>query len=951
MHAKLGTFVVFACKSFIKSANLVLYSSMFCRIFSTVLLKFELVSSSISYATMQSNKFVGMGRTLARSHPAASKWKPESSLFSLMWTFGRSSILVCCDKCKAASQAPLSCSVSGNIECLVQHRASMGAGFDSFIHTIVLDQIMIVSGVEYIKDVLFLCMAANTAPAAAAPKGWYFVAGTAGPDKAVEMLKYEDVTWFDASDALFWSSDNVEHSRANWTMMMTKRGILKVGEKRLNGIVIDLRSKHSKPAVDTKTVVTVITDDNLTSDTNGCAKYFRALTKECRDIFAHLKQLVAEITELQKAPPPAPAAAAGVLSATDKENFETMKKALGPWANTIDIQGSLETLVEFEANVTSVLGRDHPAALKKLRALVALEAGAKAALPDAAADEPAALLKKIQETEQQLKANKVILDEYTAKKIEIQELLYGEKEWSNVVPKLTAVMKINDQINQHIPPECNPNGTLDIGKWRKEFDDRQVKIEAYAKTQLEVQKALYDRPSWDDVLPEIAAWKGTIAEAAKQTPKVYHELDADQGSNRLHMDRWRAEYDRLVSLRDAMWATCTPAFQATTKIEDVAWVDEYKNVTVIMDRWISIEAELLKIFTPVPLKDILPAIRALVKMKIDIFAAIPQLLKKDVTIEKITECVGHWSAAWTELVAFRKHVHTGLLFKEPKDNTDILAKFDDWMTDLKGIYGACGVTLTVKQCPQLLKDIQVLVLPGDLGGSVAQIRTWKDDVARLTKLITDGEEAAKKAAVDAAGGDGAAAAAAEATRKENVRLASELGACEAKLGASEDLVKAAQAKLGVSEDHTKALQGANDRLEGLVAAGKKEISELTTHLTDGRTSAPRVDVADRVQTLLGELNNLMPGHLTDRVDQALIVAISEEIVANFTGYELKDVITRLVSQLESAVHPGVRGESVRGMLASLEELWEKEEKTGGLRDMSRKADAEPARQVKDGGGV
>ncbi len=33
--------------------------------------------------------------------------------------------------------------------------------FDSFIHTIVLDKIMIVSGVEYIKDVLFLGMAAG----------------------------------------------------------------------------------------------------------------------------------------------------------------------------------------------------------------------------------------------------------------------------------------------------------------------------------------------------------------------------------------------------------------------------------------------------------------------------------------------------------------------------------------------------------------------------------------------------------------------------------------------------------------------------------------------------------------------------------------------------------------------------------------------------------------------
>jgi hypothetical protein len=44
---------------------------------------------------MQSNKFVGIGRTQAMSHPAASKWKPESSIFSLMCTLGSSSIFVC----------------------------------------------------------------------------------------------------------------------------------------------------------------------------------------------------------------------------------------------------------------------------------------------------------------------------------------------------------------------------------------------------------------------------------------------------------------------------------------------------------------------------------------------------------------------------------------------------------------------------------------------------------------------------------------------------------------------------------------------------------------------------------------------------------------------------------------------------------------------------------------
>jgi hypothetical protein len=98
-------------------------------------------------------------------------------------------------------------------------------------------------------------------------------------------------------------------------------------------------------------------------------------------------------------------------------------------------------------------------------------------------------------------------------------------------------------------------------------------------------------------------------------------------------------------------------------------------------------------------------------------------------------------------------------------------------------------------------------------------------------------------------------------------------------------------------------------------------------------SAPRVDVADRVATLLGELNELMPGSLTDRVPQGLIVQISQEIVAAFTGHELKDVIRRLVSQLEAAVHPGVRVESLRDMLADLE-------KEGGEREERREPPSE-----------
>ncbi len=135
MHAKLGTFVVFACSSFIKLASFVLYSSMFCRICSPVALKFELVSESISYATWQWNKFVGIGKTLAMSHPAASNLKPESSLFSLMCTLGSSSIFVCWERCSAASHDERSMSVSGKMECWVQHRESMSEVVRAFIST------------------------------------------------------------------------------------------------------------------------------------------------------------------------------------------------------------------------------------------------------------------------------------------------------------------------------------------------------------------------------------------------------------------------------------------------------------------------------------------------------------------------------------------------------------------------------------------------------------------------------------------------------------------------------------------------------------------------------------------------------------------------------------------------------------------------------------------------
>jgi hypothetical protein len=63
--------IVFALSSFIKVSNFVLYSSIFCRIFSTVLLKFELVSLSISYAEI-------------RAFPASLRLKPQQERLAQM---------------------------------------------------------------------------------------------------------------------------------------------------------------------------------------------------------------------------------------------------------------------------------------------------------------------------------------------------------------------------------------------------------------------------------------------------------------------------------------------------------------------------------------------------------------------------------------------------------------------------------------------------------------------------------------------------------------------------------------------------------------------------------------------------------------------------------------------------------------------------------------------------
>jgi hypothetical protein len=106
---------------------------MFCKICKTLSLKFMFCSLRTSYATLQSKRLVGIGKTLAMSQPAHSNLNPLSSIFSLMCTLGRSSMLVCWERWRAASHAPRSESVSGKIEYWVQQRESMRERVYSFI--------------------------------------------------------------------------------------------------------------------------------------------------------------------------------------------------------------------------------------------------------------------------------------------------------------------------------------------------------------------------------------------------------------------------------------------------------------------------------------------------------------------------------------------------------------------------------------------------------------------------------------------------------------------------------------------------------------------------------------------------------------------------------------------------------------------------------------------------
>jgi hypothetical protein len=127
-----------------------LYSSMFCRICSTFSLKDACNSLTTSYDTMQSNMLFVIGRTFVVSQPALSKWKPPSSMCSLMCTFGRSSIFVCWERCSAASHVPRSLSVSGKMECCTQHRESIPEVGGAFISTKCECKILIGSCLGYI---------------------------------------------------------------------------------------------------------------------------------------------------------------------------------------------------------------------------------------------------------------------------------------------------------------------------------------------------------------------------------------------------------------------------------------------------------------------------------------------------------------------------------------------------------------------------------------------------------------------------------------------------------------------------------------------------------------------------------------------------------------------------------------------------------------------------------
>jgi hypothetical protein len=657
--------------------------------------------------------------------------------------------------------------------------------FDSFIHTIVLDKIMIVSGVEYIKEVLLLGMAATGPPAGVGPKkGFYRKTNTSGLKPIdPESFEYDGENYRDLwADVAFAEGLSHDNSRWNWDLGFERRTHIHSGVTKAIRNKHALTKKQGLADVVIDPAPTVVKQGEFTNDMVHNKRQWDKLVVEIHALFTQLQTLVEEIKVLETtAPPPpaaaaAPAAAAGAVASTDERLLNTVKKALGKW-NTIDMKGNIEMLVQFEDDVTRIIGiTDHPEALLRLVALIALEFGAKAALPLATNDDTAALLKKIQETEQQLKANKVILDEYTATKVALQGLMYEHaNKWSDVIPTIESLKEKAKGIDTHTPEVYKQNGKLQLEEWRKEFDDRQVKIEAYVASQVEVQKALYDKKSWEEVLPEIKILKDMCDVFVQQTPKVFND------SNTLDIVKWRAEYDRLVSLRDAMWDSFTTEFKDKIKIEDVQWAHQFKLTMGVFGVYRDNEVKLLGLMK-VAATEILPTITALMKLRTDTFAAIPESCKKDKTVDNITECVGLWSAEYTKLVGLRKHIKDALLFPTTEINTDdqIRARCVEYVTDLKAIFDACaGTGVTVKQCPKLLDDLEELLDPIKLAGSVAQIETWKNEVARLTKLITDGEEAAKKAVVDAAGGEGAAAAAAEATRKENVRLTSELGACEA----------------------------------------------------------------------------------------------------------------------------------------------------------------------------
>ena len=179
----------------------------------------------------------------------------------------------------------------------------MGELFRFFYTQIVLDENMIVSGVEYIKDVLFLCMTA--------PVGKFWMQPVKEGEPAAPKpasLEYDGETYNDVSDTIaFGLGPGVDHSRFNWNLAMSYKAYLKTGEQKAIKNREELRKAKGLPPDGIVPVATKVTDANVQTDFVGGVKHFNALVLEIHSIFAHLKTLVDDIKGLEAAAPPAAA--------------------------------------------------------------------------------------------------------------------------------------------------------------------------------------------------------------------------------------------------------------------------------------------------------------------------------------------------------------------------------------------------------------------------------------------------------------------------------------------------------------------------------------------------------------------------------------------------------------------------------------------------------------------